>query len=568
MRGAQPKTSFGSLADVWKAASDGETRPHTAYQTDPIGWAAEKLHIPENTIRWSLNPNYTGREWDGDIDPLARLYEAVRDYKSVGVESGTGTGKSFGVAVLILWFLACWEGARVFTFAPKEDQLRLYIWTEIGKLWPLFQAHFPSAQITDLRIRMRGGTDDAWGAVGYAVGVRADEQISTKAAGMHAADMLLVYEEAPGIPQQVMEAGENTCTAPHNIRVAIGNPNHRLDTLHAFATSPGVVHVRMSALDHPNVVTRNASLIPGAISIESIERRLTKYGVDSPVYQSRVRGMSPEQASDSLIRLEWLEAAAKRYEARKVLGLVPTIVTGKGVDVANSEHGDEACIADFAENCLIRIDAFQCPDANKLGAQVSKEIDAGSILPIRVGIDAIGVGAGTVNELRRLGKYVQALNASARPVVQGEKAPDGETYEWAPDANQFLNLRSQMYWQAREDLRTGVIDVPKDDELWQELVAPTFVDEPKTIVAPKADVRALLGRSPNKADAFVMANWVRARAVKKPTKVEWRDPDRSMGYDFAGKKAATRLSAEEEVDRIFTRARPHVFANRYQVPKR
>lgn len=495
---------------------------HTAYQRDPILWAHDKLGIPAETLRWSRNTGYDSHQWDGDVDPLARLFEAVADWQDVGVESATGTGKSFGVSVLILWFLASWENAQAFTFAPKEDQLRLYVWKTIGELWPRFQAHFPAAELTDLCLRMRGGTDESWAAHGYAVGIRAGETVSTKASGMHAEHMLLVYEECPGIPQPVLEAGENTCTAPHNLRVAIGNPNHRLDPLHKFCTSPGVVAVRISALDHPNVVTGNASFIPGAVSAASIEKRRRKYGETSPVYQSRVRGESPEQASDALVRLEWLEAADKRFRERTGK---PWRVTGKGVDVANSEHGDRACIVDFADNVCVRIEAFQCPDANRLGRTVALEMDAANLPPLRVGVDTIGVGAGTFNELVRLRKRVQGLNASSKPVRATEAAPDGGKYAWIADGNVFRTFRDQMYWQAREDLRLGRIDVARDDELWEELTTPTFVDEPKTIVEAKAEIKDRLGRSPDKADAFVMANWVRER----------RAPVLPVGHETHGK---------------------------------
>jgi hypothetical protein len=248
--------------------------------------------------------------------------------------------------------------------------------------------------------------------------------------------------------------------------------------------------------------------------------------------------------------------------------MLPTRVTGKGVDVANSEHGDRACIADFAENCLIRINAFPCPDANQLGRQVATEMDSSALVPMRVGVDAIGVGAGTVNELRRLGRFVQALNASAVPKMKAEKAPDGCLYEWAPDANRFRTFRSQMYWQAREDLRLGGIDVPKDDELWEELTSPTFVDDPKTIVEPKDEIRARLGRSPDKADAFVMANWVRARAVI-PVKPAPLGQDRSAGYDYGHRAGAQRLTADEEIAQIFDRTLPQSpRVGRYRIPRR
>lgn len=500
---------------------------HTSYQRDPIRWAVERLGVPEHTLRWSLNAGYGTHAWDGTVDPLSAAFEAVANWQDVGIESGTGTGKSYGVAVLILWFLACFEDAQVYTFAPTENQLKLYIWKNITELWPAFKAHFPDAELTDLTIRMRGGIDERWAAHGYPVGIRAGEQVSVKASGMHAEHMLLVYEEMPGVPLPVVEAGANTCTAPHNIRIGIGNPNHQLDALHKFCTDPTVTHIRMSALDHPNVVTGDASLIPGATSSVSIQKRLTKYGADSPIYQSRVRGISPDQASDSLIRLEWLKAAAARFNARKASeeGL-PKLITGKGVDVANSEHGDRAAICDFADNVVVRLDAFACPDANKLGRQVVLEIQGAGMEARRVGIDGIGVGAGTVNECRRLKQPVTAIMASGKPMHMSEKAPDGSDREWTADVNLFNNLRSQMYWQAREDLRLGTVDIEADADLWEELIAPTFVDEPKTVVEPKDEIRARLGRSPDKADAFVMANWVRKRhVVVKKKGVPDKQPD-------------------------------------------
>lgn len=545
-----------------------KNRPHTEYQQDPIRWAVEKLGIREETIRWSLNPGYKGHQWDGTREPLVAMFEALAEWKDAGIESATTTGKSYGGAILVLWFLACWENAQVYTFAPVERQLKLYIWRHIGEFWPRFHKHFPMATLNDLTLRMRGGLDETWAAHGQAVGIKVGEQVATGASGMHAEHMLLIYEEGQGQPPAVMDAGENAATAPHNLRLAIGNPNHQLDPLHKFCISPGVVHVRVSALDHPNVVSKNPNLIPGAVSQQSIDRRREKFGETSPVYQSRVLGLSPEQASDALIRLEWLKASALRYGKQTLDAILAAgnKVTGKGVDVANSEHGDRAAVCDFFDNLCPRFEAFQCPDANALGRRVKLEMDAADLPNQRCGIDAIGVGAGTVNELRRLGRVVQALNAGGNPMVAVEKTPDGQTVEWSGDVNVFKNLRAQMYWQAREDLRLGTIDVEEDQELWEELIAPTFVDEPKTIVEPKDEIKERLGRSPDKADAFVMANWVRKRAVQ-PVKTEPR-PNQSLGYDYKNQRPRERMSGEEEAARMFDRAQPHRIAGRYRLPRR
>lgn len=484
------------------------------YQKDPVGFARDVLEIPESHIRWSLHRAFGTHRWDGTKDPLAVIAESLANWQDVGVESGTGTGKSFWLAVLVFWFLGCFEDALVNTYAPKEDQLKKAIWKEIGRLWPRFQRHFPKATLTDLCIRMRGGLDETWAANGVSVGIVAGETVASKAQGAHAQYMLLVYEETPGIPFPIIEAGENTATGPTNVRIAIGNPNHRLDALHKFCTSPGVVHVRISALDHPNVVLNDADVIPGAVSVKSIERRREKYGESSPVYQSRVRGESPEQASDALIRLEWLEAAAARFKLRQAAGKIPTRLTGKGIDVANSEHGDRAAVCDFAENVVVSIDAFACPDSNKLGSDQVSLAKLHGLPSHRVGVDPIGVGAGTVNEARRLKYPVQALNFGAKPYSTAQRAPDGSKYEWAADANRFQNFRGQCYWQLREDLQGGLIDMDEDRDLWEELLAMSFDDDGNVVkLPPKDDLKVLLGRSPDKADALVMANWVRERKV-------------------------------------------------------
>jgi phage terminase large subunit len=524
---------------------------HHPYRSDPVGWAVKYLGITEDSLRWSMAPEYLDHLWDGDQDPLVKLYQAVAEGKDAGVESGTGIGKSFGVAVLILWFLSCWENSRVFTFAPKEDQLRLYIWMELDRLWPRFQLLWPSAIKNDLAIRMRGGQDDSWGARGVAVGVAVGEQVSTKASGMHAQHMLLVYEEMQLIPQPVIEAGKNACTAPHNLKIGVGNPNHQLDSLHKFCVLPTTVHVRASALDHPNVVTGDEERIPGAVSRSKVAQRLLEYGAEDPIYQSRVRGISPAQASNALIHFAWLEQSAARYDARVVLQQTDGPITGKGVDVANSQSGDEAAICDFQGNLCGMVRAFPCPDSNALGRQVKLEMQASALEARRVGVDGIGVGAGTVNELRRLGQVVMDLQAGGKAMKMIEKQPDGSMKEWTADVNKFRNLRAQMYWQAREDLRLGRIDVKKDEELWQELVEPTYVDDPVVLVEPKDDIKERLGRSPNKADAFVMANWVRLRTIDPPGPGPvGKQPDRALPMKVVNGRLVPRKKEPHTIEEM------------------
>lgn len=467
------------------------------YQRNPIGWMIERMRIPQHTLVWSKNPGYRSHRWDGHRDPLVKIAQALADSKNVGVEAGTGTQKTYTGALLLLWFLSVFRDAIVVTEAPKEKQLTLHLWKEIRKLWPRFQVLHPTAELTQLRIRMIPGSDE-WGAVGFAVGVGADEESATKAQGFHAEHMLIITEETPGIDAAIMTANENTCTAPHNLRLALGNSDHQQDELHKFCLTPGTVHVRISALDHPNVVTGTASVVPGAASRESNERRRLKYTATGRLYLSRVRGIAPSEATDALIRLDWLKAArAKTAAERAVLRQGPAAV---GVDVANSEDGDKAAIAKGQGAELQSVTSHRCPDANAFARQQVVPLIGRDLAAERVGIDSVGVGAGSVNEALRLGHHVVSLNGGASMIfVPG----DSEKYE---------NLRAQMYWQYREDCRTGNLAMPPeaDEELDGDLTAITWgTRNGKIFVEKKENIVPLLGRSPDKGDAAVYWNWVR-----------------------------------------------------------
>ena len=273
---------------------------HVDYQDDPLGWISDILGVPEHTLRWSLNDGYADHVWDGSVDPLSEVLEALAGWDSVGVESGTGTGKTFLGACIVLWFLACWEDSIVVTAAPKLAQLTKHIWKEIGVLWPHFQHHFPHAELLSSGvIRMKPAIEEreAWAATAFGCGVGADESSATKAQGWHAEHMLILTEETPGVHPAIMVAFENTCSAPHNLRLSFGNPDYEEDELHQFCLQPHVQHVRVSALDHPNVVGDEPGIIPGAVSLAAIERRKDLYAHIPAMYESRVRGISPRQAT-------------------------------------------------------------------------------------------------------------------------------------------------------------------------------------------------------------------------------------------------------------------------------
>ena len=72
----------------------------------------------------------------------------------------------------------------------------------------------------------------------------------------------------------------------------------------------------------------------------------------------------------------------------------------------------------------------------------------------------------------------------------------------------FWNLKAQSWWEAKEKIRLKKIKIPADydEELWQELTAVKYTNRNDTIgIEDKSQLKRRLGRSPDKADAFILA---------------------------------------------------------------
>lgn len=505
------------------------------YRLHPELWLEERFGEDPKAILWSTYPEYANHEWDGDIDPLFQAWKAITGPNWAAVKSGTSTGKTYILSRIVYWFLDCFENSLVVTSAPVEKQLKMHLWSEISVSFHKFKAIRPFSELTYLRLRVdnrRKDDDnnfkDSWQAVGFVAGVKANEESTTKAQGFHRKDMLIITEETPGMPEPTLRAFKNTSTAGNNKILAVGNPDSVTDTLSKFAEGSNVLEFRASAYDHPNVVL-GREIIPGAVTSRSIDIRREENGEESQMFKSRVRGISPMQAETSLIFHEWILSCwlyDKDYLMRGEIDLDLKSSNAVGVDVANSVNGDAGCTA-FGENNILRqIKEFQCPNATHLaynllfddlelivkGYEVYHipKLKQYNIQAHNIGIDAIGVGVATVNAFW-----------DQRPPIRAIALQGGQLDEAIPldeqekPIYQFANLRSQMYFQARQDLqhRRIAIDI-KDKNLFRkvahELVLPTYTTKGgRILVEPKENIKKRLGKSPNYADAFVYWNWMR-----------------------------------------------------------
>jgi len=305
------------------------------YQLNPLNWIEDILGIKIESLIWSMNKGYvkSGRltlegkiveeKWDGTPNPIQAIANSLVEWQDTAVESGTGTGKTFLAAALVLWFLAVYPMSKVYMVSTKKDALRQNLWPELEKHWAKFAKKYPDAQKMDLKVRMHPDEDqkEVWVLDHLIASVGADELSAGKAKGKHAEHMLFVMDEANHIELPIHEAIENTCTAPHNLRLLLGNPESTADSLHQTAIREDVLHIRISSYDHPNIVGNSPEtplmdqiqVIPGAVSWKSISKRRNKYGPDAetynshPLYQAMVRGICPITAVHSLFSVRTLQ---------------------------------------------------------------------------------------------------------------------------------------------------------------------------------------------------------------------------------------------------------------------
>jgi hypothetical protein len=116
------------------------------------------------------------------------------------------------------------------------------------------------------------------------------------------------------------------------------------------------------------------------------------------------------------------------------------------------------------------------------------------VKPSRINIDDIGVGGGVVDLIHRGGAPAYGINVG-RP----SRHPD-----------RYFNLKAEIWWEFRRLMESGEVELPNDPELKSSLsvIRYEFVPSTQRIqIEDKGTVRVRLGRSPDEADALVLASW-------------------------------------------------------------
>ena len=190
-----------------------------------------------------------------------------------------------------------------------------------------------------------------------------------------------------------------------------------------------------------------------------------------------------------------------------------------GCDVARFGK-DFSVIAIIEDKTLIFLQRYkyktgtnELMDTNDFADEILHEANSRQIPAGNIAVDGVGLGAGTIDALKKAGLKVYEIQSGSAEVY----TKDTQEYR-------FFNFKSQMWWVLREAIRKGDLQIglPIESDtaqkLLQDLTMPRYeIKCDKSIkVESKSDIKNRLGRSTDYGDALVYAFWVKYFYNSKP----------------------------------------------------
>ncbi len=513
------------------AARVGSKEP-SGYPTDPVGYANYVLGV-------RLTP---------DQERILRhlLIPPCR----VDVPSGNDTGKTFVAAVAVCWWFDSFNPGVAYSTAPRYEHVVNVLWGQIRLLRQ--RAGLPSAFIGPRAPEMYESPDH------FAVGITASRGESFQ--GRHIGRKLFVFDEATGLPPLYFET-LRTMFDPEagDACLIIYNPTDTTsrayqEDLAAQESEELVWHrFRLSALNHPNVLADlkgERRPIPQAVNLRMVnewvrdwcepvaadEQRATdvewppgsgRWHRPGAVFQARALGLWPDTGSGVWSDALWA-ACLDRPQPAFPLDQLPQIgcdtATGKGEDY-HAIHGrwGSVSVAHSTSNTMdpARIAAKLKEACRELADLANRHRDRGSqpIDPQEVPIKIDDDGTGNA-----VGSFLMADGYTVHLIGAGTSATKPDSYP---------RKRDELWFEVADRARSGGVYVGSLDRatlrrLKQQLMAPAWeLDaQGRRKVEPKDETKEKIGRSPDDADAFLLA-YFEAPTSLVPTVIE---PERREDY--------------------------------------
>lgn len=404
----------------------------------------------------------------------------------LGVGSGRGIGKSALISWLNLWMMSCVPGSTSITTANTESQLVSRTYAELGK-WHTLSINAHWFEKTAMSLKVQPWLDRLFKdqlkldtKYYYAEAQLWSEENPDAFAGAHnMAGLMLMMDEASGIPSPIWDVSEGFFTEPtlHRYWIAMSNPRRNSGKFFE------IFHKARNYWLRKQIDSRTVE----GTDKKALQSIIDQNGEDSDQARVEVKGMFPRSGEKQFISRELVDnARLRKLEPDDAAALI------MGVDVAR--FGDDSSVVWFRRGrdaASIEPFVMNKMDNMELAYEVASLIDR--YKPDAVAIDA-GSGTGVIDRLKEMGYKVSE-------VWMGSKSPEEE---WG-------NYRTWLWSQMRDWLSGGII--PEDEELYNDLIAPSYRyqgSSDKIRLETKDEMKSRGLSSPDRADALACTFAVKA----------------------------------------------------------
>lgn len=410
----------------------------------------------------------------------------------MAVHSCHEVGKSWIAAATAAWWLDTHPvgEARVVTTAPTQAQVEAILWNEINGFH----------QRADLGGRLNL-TEWYFGKFLAGLGRKPSEHSPAAFQGLHARYLLVILDEAYGIPKTLWDAASTLAANEHSRVLVIGNPDGPGEFEEVCRQTSGWHVIHIGAKHSPNFTgeTVSQSLKDMLIHPRWVEERAKKWGPTSALYQSKIEGVFPQGGDPfACIPYNWAVTC-------QLTEFPPGELVEVGVDVGAG--GDRTVIRERRGLRAGRAHEFIDADPVRTAGEINLKLRDWRVAKAKV--DSTGIGWALCGALR---------DASSRHNPTGPCVHDAEivavNFGAGPSIGlekKFRNKRAEIWWGGRERSRPGLESwdlSAVDDDVIYELTVPRYeiIDSyGKIKIEAKKDVIKRLGQSPDHADALLLA---------------------------------------------------------------
>jgi phage terminase large subunit len=424
------------------------------YRDNPVLFAKEVLGVDLDV-------------WQADV-----MMAVARGERRISIRSGHGVGKSTTVAIACIWYLLTRYPVKIVITAPTSAQLFDALFAEI-KRWvnQLPDQLQELLNVKSDRIEIKAAPETGF------ISARTSRAESPEALqGIHADNVLLIADEASGVPEAVFEAAAGSMSGEEASTILLGNPTRSsgffFDTHNRLKDQWWTR--RVSCVDSPRV------------SKAYVEEMKQRYGEDSNAYRVRVLGEFPLSDDDTVIPMHLIDAAMHRdlVEDDKAPAIWALDVARFGTD--------RSALAKRRGQVISEVKRWAGLDLMQLTGAVVAEYQAQPthLRPMEILVDSIGLGSGVVDRLRELKLPARGINVSESPSMKGT----------------YVNLRAELWFATKAWLEQRGCKLPKDEDLMAELAGPRFrfSSSGKMQIEGKDEMRKRGLRSPDLADAVCL----------------------------------------------------------------